>query len=87
MIIFLVLFFILISYLLLIHNNVNEISGIKCVRNLRINVDYPFCSTVLDCMEDCSTIKAGFVEAKTIGGFGNPNRCFCYTTDGIQNIW
>ena len=87
MITFLLLFFGVICYLLIFHNNINEIVGIKCARTSRITVDYPFCSHLLDCMEDCSTVKAGFVEVKTVSGFANKNRCFCYTTDGIRNIW
>ena len=86
-IMFLLIFFAFISYVLLIKDNVHEIAGIKCARNLRVTVDYPFCSTVLDCMEDCFTVKGGFVEAKTIGGFGEQDRCFCYTKNGVENIW
>ena len=84
---FMIVSFIYISHTLLIRNNVHEIAGIKCARNLRVTVNYPFCSTVLDCMEDCSTVKGGFVEAKTIAGFGEQDRCFCYTKNGIENIW
>ena len=86
-IIFLLLFVGFMTYLLMFNNNVNEIVGIKCARSSRINVDYPFCSTVLDCMEDCSIIQGGFVKAETVGGISNSDRCFCYTKNGIQNIW
>lgn len=84
---FCLIFFASVSYVVLIKDNIHEIVGIKCARNLRITVDYPFCSTVLDCMEDCATIKGGFVEVKTVGGIGREDRCFCYTKDGIENIW
>ena len=86
-VLFLFLFFGSIVYLLMFYNNVTEIVGVKCARNSRINVDYPFCSTVLDCMEDCTTIGGGFVKAETVGGISNSDRCFCYTKNGIINTW
>ena len=83
----LMVYFVFLSYLFLIRNNFHEVAGVKCVRDLRVIVDYPYCSTVLDCMEDCSTVQAEFVEAKTVDEWGEKSKCFCYTNNGTENIW
>lgn len=87
-IVILLLFVSFMIYLLMFHNNVTEITGIKCARNSRINIDYPFCSDLNNCIQDCFLIQGGFVKIRYQSvGIGNIKLCYCLTERGIENIW
>ncbi len=86
-IVFVMMIIVIISvvYLSFFYNNVNEIDDVKCARNSRFNVDYPFCSDLLKCMKDCKLIGGEYNSMRLRGISGDI--CFCSFNRGIENIW
>jgi len=72
----------------LLKEDIGEIGGHKCAKGSRLTVDYPFCTDMKNCVDDCFLLNGGFVKMGYRGqGFGKQQVCFCLLEDGIQNIW